>query len=167
MVMSETTATIIKVADETWIVTALLHRENPDREDFTINEIVARAAKENMNGSLRPGVRIHATLHAVANLPPNPGRYRMLLSTGRSTRRLFRPGDPYDSARERGKIVPEPQQIPARYRDLLQWYKSEYQDRKSTNSQDSILSMRGLGRDMWVNEDPDDYVRKLRKGWDR
>jgi hypothetical protein len=27
--------------------------------------------------------------------------------------------------------------------------------------------MRGLGRDLWVNEDPDDYVRKLRKGWDR
>ena len=29
-----------KVADEVWIVTALLHRENPKREDFTVEEIM-------------------------------------------------------------------------------------------------------------------------------
>jgi hypothetical protein len=28
----------IKVADEVWIATALLHRENPKREDFSVSE---------------------------------------------------------------------------------------------------------------------------------
>ena len=29
----------IKVADEVWVATALLHRENPSRSDFTPREI--------------------------------------------------------------------------------------------------------------------------------
>src|SRR3954469_6096871 len=31
----------IKVADEVWIATGLLHRENPKREDFSDSEILA------------------------------------------------------------------------------------------------------------------------------
>ncbi len=33
----------VKVADEVWLVMALLHRDNPDRIDFTIDEIMDRA----------------------------------------------------------------------------------------------------------------------------
>ena len=44
-----------KVADEVWIAVALLHRENPKREDFTISEIVERARREKIAGALRPG----------------------------------------------------------------------------------------------------------------
>jgi hypothetical protein len=40
-------ATELKVADETWIATALLHREHPERDDFAEQEIVARARNEN------------------------------------------------------------------------------------------------------------------------
>ena len=29
----------IKVADEVWIATALLHRENPKREDFSVQKL--------------------------------------------------------------------------------------------------------------------------------
>jgi hypothetical protein len=29
-----------------------------------------------------------------------------------------------------------------------------------------ILKMRGMGKDLWKNEDPDEYVRKLREGWE-
>jgi hypothetical protein len=82
------------VADEVWIATALLHREHPDREDFTVAEIVARAREEGVTPQLRPGVYVHATQHCVANRPPNPGRYRMLLETGSNRKRLYRPGDP-------------------------------------------------------------------------
>ena len=63
----------VKVATETWIATALLHKENPDRTDFTVKEILERAQKEGIHGTLRPGVRVHAVLHCVANLPPIPG----------------------------------------------------------------------------------------------
>src|SRR5438067_6668118 len=78
----------IKVATETWISTALLHKENPDRSDFTVKEILERAQKEGIHGTLRPGVRVHAVLHCVANLPPNPGRYGM----GFGSRRWVRCG---------------------------------------------------------------------------
>jgi hypothetical protein len=63
----------LKVADEVWIVTALLHREHPERDDFTVAEIVERARKEGLTPELRPGVYVHAIVHCVANRPPNPG----------------------------------------------------------------------------------------------
>ena len=64
---------VVKVADEVWIATALLHGENPQRADFTVSEIVGRAEREAIAGHLRPGVRVHVLLHCVANFPPNPG----------------------------------------------------------------------------------------------
>ena len=167
--MSQTTSKQVglKVADETWIAVALLHRENPERGDFTINEIVERARRENVFGTLRPGVRVHATLHCVANLQPNPGRYRMLFATGRSTRRLYREGDRSVPAREGGKIVPEREEIPEEYRGLIDWYFSEYaaQPRRKPDPADSVLALRGLGRDLWTDEDADSYVRRLREEW--
>ena len=74
----------IRVADEVWIAAALLHRRYPDREDFTVGEIVrARPARSAVAGraDVRPGVQSHAYLHCVANRAPNPGRYRMLVET--------------------------------------------------------------------------------------
>ena len=85
---------IIKVADEVWVAMASLHRRYPDREDYSVSEIVAQAEAENATGagSLRPGVQIHAYLHCVANRKPNPARLRMLTETSRGRRRLYRPG---------------------------------------------------------------------------
>lgn len=156
----------IKVATETWIATALLHRENPTKADFTVSQIVARAAKEGVYGILRPGVRVHANRHCVANLPPIPGRYRMLFATGKSTRRLFREGDRYDQARQKGKIVPDREDVPPKYRYLLDWYFTDYaRSAAIPNPNDSILALRGLGRKIWADEDPDEYVRRLREDW--
>src|ERR1043166_5608682 len=115
----------IRVADEAWIATALLHIEYPERSDFRVQEILERARKEGLGGDLRPGVGIHVSYHCVANKPPNPGRYRMLFATGDGTRRLFRNGDPYDSERT-GKVTPERDEIPANYRYLLDWYEKSY-----------------------------------------
>ena len=41
---------LIRVADEVWIAAALLHRRYPGREDFTVGEIVRRAADERVTG---------------------------------------------------------------------------------------------------------------------
>lgn len=157
----------VKVADEVWIAIALLHREQSDRDDFTIEEIVERARREGMTEKLRPGVRVHATQHCVANRPPNPGRYRMLFATGKSTRRLYRTGDPYDPEREGAKTTPFSAEIPEQYHTLLNWYRTEYVMKTTESSEhDPILALRGLGRELWQNEDPDEYVRRLREGWD-
>ena len=113
----------IKVADEVWIATALLHRERPESDDFSIREIVDRVAQENIAGRLRPGVQVHVSLHCVANKRPNPGNYRMLYETARGRRRLFRLSiDDYHPYREGGKILPEREDLSEPYWELLEWY---------------------------------------------
>lgn len=156
----------LKVANEVFVATALLHKENPEREDFTIGEIVARAAKEGLAGELRPGVRVHASLHCVANRPPNPGRYRMLYATGERTRRLPRSSDDVHPERT-GKIWPESESVPPEYRELIEWAKQQYGKDVPRQSRwvEGILQMRGMGRELWHGDDPDEYVRKLRENW--
>ena len=44
MAVDEKTEQQTKVADEVWIATALLHREQPERKDFTIREIRVEGA---------------------------------------------------------------------------------------------------------------------------
>jgi hypothetical protein len=157
----------VKVADEVWIATALLHRENPKREDFSVSEIVARARRENISGELRPGVQVHAYLHCVANVPPNPGRYRMLYATSKNTRRLFRESDDFHPQRGAGKVTPRKENIPPQYYSLLDWYQDKFiGKRKSVEKSDPILELRGLGKEIWVGEEPDEYVSRLRGGWE-
>lgn len=157
----------LKVADETWIAAALLHQENPSRQDFTVQEIVNRAAREAITGELRPGVYVHALQHCVANRLPNPARYRMLFATGKTTRRLFRPGDAYHPARDGSKVVPAKEDIPEEYRHLVDWYLTEYVSKRTdAEKTDPILQLRGLGKEIWAGEDPDRYVRRVREGWE-
>ncbi len=156
----------ILVADEVWIATALLHKRNPNQRDFAVREIVRQAEIEKIAGTgpLRPGVRIHAYLHCVANRPPNPGRYRMLFETSKGRRRLFKPGDPYHYLRT-GKNTPNEKDIPRKYRELLDWYHHDYTGGDNTEKIDPILSLRGLGKEIWNPEDADSYVSQLRAGW--
>lgn len=115
----------MKVADEVWVATALLHRERPESRSFRVGEVKARAAQEGLHSPLRPGVQIHASLHCVANKAPNPGAYRMLFATSDGGRRLFRRGDEAHPAR-RGKVVPNAEDLPPEYRGLLDWYATVY-----------------------------------------
>ena len=157
----------IRVADEVWIATALLHRQFPGDRDFSVGEIVRRAESEKVTGvaPLRPGVQVHAYLHCVANKPPNPGRYRMLVETSKGRRRLFRPGDPCDPGRTMGKDVPRDEEIPPEYVALIDWYRNEYVRNGERRVADPILSLRGLGKEIWADEEADAYVRRLREGW--
>jgi hypothetical protein len=179
----------ITCAAEVFIATALLHREQPERTDFLIKEIVRRAAKENLAGEMRQGVNVHVSQHCVANKPPNPAKLRMLFATGTRTRRLLLPGDEIDPERT-GKIFPDPGEIPAKYRPLLDWAKERYEDgsiglpsrphsvnptpSKSTNARsqtperwlESLFELEGLGKEHWKNVDPDEFVRQLREGWE-
>lgn len=153
------------VADEVWIATALLHRQHPERSDFTVGEIVRQAEAAKVAGSpLRPGVQVHAYLHCVANKVPNPGRHRMLFETSKGRRRLFRPGDPCHPRRLSGKNVPLADDIPVAYRKLLDWYRNEYAG-DAGHETDPILSLRGLGKTIWADEEADAYVDRLREGW--
>ncbi len=155
----------VPVAAETWIATALLHREHPERSDFTIQEIVGRAEAEHVTPTLRPGVRVHASTHCVANRKPDPVAHRMLYATGKHTRRLFREGDDFHPLRH-GRTFPAPHTLPEKYRYLLDWYQNEYTTPARDGWLSGIFAMIGAGRDIFAGIDPDEYVRKLRAGWE-
>ena len=72
----------VKVADEVWLATAVLHRKHPERFDFSIEEIMesGRALTgEGVGGLIRHGFYIHIVQNCVATKPPNQGRSRMLV----------------------------------------------------------------------------------------
>jgi hypothetical protein len=177
----------ITCAAEVFIATALLHQEHPERKDFTIQEIVNRAARENLAGGLRSGVSVHTSQHCCANRAPNPANHRMLFATGRSTRRLLLPGDEVHPDRT-GKIFPEAGEVPEEYLPLLEWAKGRYESSRGAKSSgdhsgggglsqvqepksagrwlESLYELEGLGKEHWKNVDPDEYVRQLREGWE-
>jgi hypothetical protein len=183
-VLTETSCAV-----EVFLATALLHREQPGRPEFTIQEIINRAGRENITGELRSGVSVHTSQHCVANKAPNPGKHRMLFATGKHTRRLLLPGDEMHPGRT-GKIFPDAGEIPERYLELLSWAKKRYEEGGSvagggragsdqrpakassapakTGDQwlGSLLELEGLGKEYWKDVDPDEFVRKLREGWE-
>ncbi len=165
--MSVPSKSRLKVADEVWIATALLHREKPTQPDFTIEEIVERARREGLGGPIRPGVYVHVVQHCVANRPPNPGRYRMLFETSPGRRRLLRTGDAYHPAREGAKITPHAEEMPHGYSGLLAWYR-DWSSRavQSALEADPLLSLLGSGKHLWAEEHADEYVHRLREGWE-
>lgn len=165
MKSSRATVAEVAVADEVWIATALLHTEHPDRQDFSEAEILARVAREGLVKPVRPGVRVHINHHCVANRPPNPGRYRMLIETAPGRRRLFRRGDEYHPLREGAKIHPDRSAVPVRYSGLIDWYEQR-EGGAPDRRYDSLLELYGLGKEAWLDVDPDEYVRQLRAGWE-
>ncbi len=165
--MKTISAVEIKVADEVWVVTALLHKDQVGRPDFTIEEIVDRAKQEKITGTLRPGVYQHVVQHCVANRPPNSGRYRILFETAAGRRRLFRTGDSYDPAREGAKTAPERDDIPSKYQPLVDWYRDWNQDDVAQRiKNDPLLALMGSGKELWADEHTDEYVRRIREGWE-
>src|SRR6266567_8683433 len=149
-------ATEIKVADEVWLIVAMLHREQSTRADFTIDEVMERAERDALTGKLRPGVYAHVIQHCVANRAPNSGRYRMLFETGPGRRRLFRTGDPYHPDREGGKTVPVSDELPRHYQTLLDWYQQwDLSVSRRRIEEDPILALVGSGKHLWDDEDPD------------
>ena len=153
----------IKVADEVWIAAALLNREHPDATDFSLKEIEARLVEEGLTDEKRPGVRVHISGHAVANRPPTTGRYRMLFETAPARRRLFRTGDPYHPKREGGKTTPDRSDIPVNYHGLVDWYEREW---NVVPAGDPLVALATRHRALWKGVRADEYVQRLREGFE-
>lgn len=153
-------------ADRVWIATALLHRENPKRNSFSLNEIRERARQEGFLEETTNVFYVHANQHCVANRVPNPGNHRMLFEPSRGERRLYRTGDPCKPGRV-GKITPNSNDIPSNYQYLLDWY-SDWSKRSAPKQSplDRLLALKGSGRDLWKDEHADEYVNRLREGWE-
>lgn len=154
----------LKVADEVFLVMADLHRRNPDREDFSVPEVLVHANRLNLYGSLRPGVGVHVRQHCVANLPPNPGAYRMLFATGKARRRLLRPGDIVHPLRS-GKTWPDLAQIPPEHHELVRWAIHRYEHPgPEPDAFQELLDLVGSGKGLWP-EGVDNFINGMRDGW--
>lgn len=159
--------TDVRVADECWIALALLHREHPERLSFSPREILDRLKAEKVQPEIRAGVQPHLYLHNVANLRPNSAKYRMFYRLEDGTLRLFRPGDDFDPART-GKTKPERSDLPQQFHALLDWYENEYCNRGGGGDEntDPVLLMRGVGKEIWLDEGADAFVARERAAWE-
>jgi hypothetical protein len=159
----------MKVADQLFLALALLHRERPDADAFTVDEVVRRASEEGFEA--RPAsLRAHAHGHAAANLPPGKnGRYRLLYKQADGRVRMLHKNDAVHPERNR-KFYPELNEIPEKYHALVAWARAKGAEVSGVPSGESWLSglreLRGLGRDAWQGVKADDYVRGLREGWE-
>jgi hypothetical protein len=89
------------------------------------------------------------------------------METQKDRRRLYRTGDPYHLSRDGSKTTPEPEELPTQYRNLLDWYRDEYNTvRANAIENDPLLKLRGTGKEIWANEHADEYIRRLREGWE-
>ncbi len=113
-----------KLADQVWIALALLLRDNPEAEGFSVSKIKERVRQE--FGVVAPGIETHIRQHCLADKEPTPGRYRMLVKAAKDKYRLFREGDSYHSDREGAKTTPNREDIPEPYQSLLTWYAEQY-----------------------------------------
>jgi hypothetical protein len=163
----------VKVADELFLIVALLHRENPHAESFTIAEILERAEQEGL-GTARAdqrSLRQHAYEHAAANIAPGKqgGRYRMVFREENNHIRLLRGAD-YVHPDRHQKVRPNLDDIPEKYHELVRWaerwQKKEGLQKPGPRWLAGLHELRGLGQELWQGVDPDKYVRNLREGWE-
>jgi hypothetical protein len=155
-------------ADLVWIATASLTREFPDRKGFTPDEIRRRAYELEPDMEFRDStIRTHIGSHCVAQKKPDPGKHRKLFANLDGTYRLYWSRDPYHPERKNGKTLPDANRIPAKYHELLEWYRSQNtappQESKET---DPILALRGVGKDLWRElGGGEKFIRELRANW--
>jgi hypothetical protein len=159
------------LADRIWLAVAMLHREFPDREDFSKDEIRRRLADSGLDAGLkRTSIHAHLKEHMVANVPPSSTRYRMLFETRPGYLRLFRPDDPVHPLRQTGKLTkhkPEREKVSGEYHPLLDWYEDWIRKQPpqgtSNYEDDPLIRLIGSGKHIWADEHADEYVENLRR----
>ena len=167
-----TMASGLLLADRIWIAVALLHRELPNHEDFSKDEIRSKLDELGLTTpGERPSVHPHLKQHMVANAPPSTTKkYRMLFGTPSGNLRLYRPGDSVDIGRQSHrspKYAPNRSDIPPKYHALLDWYE-EWNRTASPNQpanyeDDPLIRLIGSGKHIWADEHADEYVENLRR----
>ncbi len=115
-----------------WIATALLHKENPQRDAFQTKEIFNKVQELGLQGAADITLSIHISTHCVATSKANPDTHRKLTRLRNGWFRLYKKGDEYHPSREKGQEEPMPGNIPSEYQYLLEWYKNEYCDKIKT-----------------------------------
>lgn len=126
--------TKLTTANGVWIATALLHKENPDRQSFQTREIIQKVKDLNIQNASDATLSVHVSHHCVASGKASPDTHRKLTRVQNGWYVLFQLGDPFHPSRNRGRIEPLSEMVPTEYRHLLDWYKNEYCENEVTDS---------------------------------
>ena len=163
-----TTTKHLSAADLVWLATAILTRMHPDRSGFSHEEILGKVEEiEPDHGFKAATIPTHITSHCVANKKPDPGKHRKLFMNADGTYRLYRPRDPYHPGRKDGKLLPDANRIPPKYREFLDWYQVKYAHSRPAIDEDPILALRGLGKEYLRQLGRGEkFLRDLREGWE-
>ena len=166
-------ASDLRLTDRIWIAVALLHQEFPSREDFSKDEVRRKLDESSLTTpEERKSLNPHLSQHMVVNNPPSTTtKYRMLFETNSGNLRLYRPGDYVHLGRQSHrspKYVPSRDQIPARYRSLMDWYEAWSKETHASDApfnydDDPLIRLIGSGKHIWADEHADEYVENLRR----
>jgi hypothetical protein len=159
------------LADRIWLALAMLHREFPNRQDFSRDEVRKKLAESGLDAGLkRSSIHAHLKEHMVANVAPSSTRYRMLFETRPGYLRLFRLDDPVHPLRQSGKLtkhMPKREDVTRDYHPLLDWYDDWIRKQPPSESvnydDDPLIRLIGSGKHIWADEHADEYVENLRR----
>lgn len=157
----------LTIWNQIWIACALLHRAHPERPSFTQSEIIAKLRDLKLEPEVsKQALWAHLGGHCLAIKKADPARLRILHKEADGTLRLFRPGDPEHPERRSGRIAPVEDKLPPKYRELLNWYRGEYCAGLAGSEADSILALRGVGKQVWRElGGGDEFIRRIRGDW--
>ena len=145
-----------------WIATALLHTENKNKEAFRQSEIFQKVRDLGLVQSTDSTIRTHISSHCVANRKAQPDTHRKLFAVRNGWFRLYRPGDPHDITRKKGRIAPLPEEIPEEYRWLLNWYEDDYiRDQASVSSKTDTSNILFSRIEGGLTKVPDEILSQL------
>ena len=116
----------VTAATAVWIATATLHKQHPMRSIFSKKDIFDKVLEQGLFDKDDATVSIHISEQCVANIKAQPGKHRKVYRVSRGRYRLYRDGDDYHSTRKHGKAEPSVDELPDKYKDLLDWYYKEY-----------------------------------------
>ena len=127
----------LSVANLIWIAVALLHTENKEKDVFQVKQIFQKAKDLGLSHAADETLMMHISLHCVANAKAQPNTHKKLSRIASGWYRLYRPDDPHDPSREKGRTAPLAEEIPEKYRYLIEWYNNEYSKKQSSFAQES------------------------------
>jgi hypothetical protein len=155
----------LTVADAVWVGTADLQYRAGDDRVFTTDDLVEHIRGLALTKGQDKSIWQHVNQHCVANRKPQPNRACILFATGRGNRRLFREGDLTDLGRVGAPTHPEWAKLPAQHQHLRLWYETVWNGTAGRKVRDPLLSLIGVGGDIWKDIHADEYVAQLRAEW--
>lgn len=64
-------------------------------------------------------------------------------------------------------MTPRREDLPEGYADLWDWYGEwERKGAEERTKSDPLLKAIGSGKHIWADETPDEYINRLREGWE-